>query len=257
MEAFNSLNLLLFPFSPGTTCSYLPTVRSYSTACVACGSVNGLLIVCWSPIVPVLSNEATWVVDADGSWLESANWSSHPNLPGPGDDVVIDVGGSTVRRTEINPDGFNIDFDIRSLQSQEALTISGYSSLTLTGGLSRVHEAFEMGVYAVLTVEGAGTEFVAIGSTDLESADLFASNGGVLRLPNLTSYSALNGGGTRYFNGGWECFLRLDCMWIHTVIYREMDLNASDGGVVDLSRLRFASPGALTVTCVCAGSRID
>src|SRR5206468_4162141 len=39
----------------------------------------------------------SWLPNADGFWHVAANWSSNPLLPGPTDDVVIDVGGAAVR----------------------------------------------------------------------------------------------------------------------------------------------------------------
>ncbi|MCQ8128945.1 hypothetical protein, partial [Methylomonas rivi] len=61
-----------------------------------------------------------WVPNSDGFWDVVTNWSSDPNLPGISDDVLIDVGGATIR-TITHGSGTDT---IKSLSSQEAFVKS-------------------------------------------------------------------------------------------------------------------------------------
>ncbi len=73
-------------------------------------------------------NTVRWLPDANGDWATATNWSSGPGLPSPTDDVLIDVGGATVR-TITHSTGID---SIKSLNSNEALVVSG-GSLSIAG----------------------------------------------------------------------------------------------------------------------------
>ena len=53
------------------------------------GGVGGPIVTAGSDPPPV-----TWTNTAGGSWTTGSNWSSSPNVPGPTDNVVIDLAGS-------------------------------------------------------------------------------------------------------------------------------------------------------------------
>jgi len=73
-----------------------------------------------------------WLPDADGFWDVVTNWSSNPALPGGADDVVIDVGGATVR-TVTHRSGTN---SVTSLTSQENFALTG-GTLSLASARAR------------------------------------------------------------------------------------------------------------------------
>lgn len=67
----------------------------------------------------------TWTGGGDGvTWTNPANWSSNPALPGPADDVTINVAGTPTIT-------LNANASIRSLNTAEALVITG-NNITLS-----------------------------------------------------------------------------------------------------------------------------
>jgi fibronectin-binding autotransporter adhesin len=72
----------------------------------------------------------TWDPDSDGFWDNPTNWSSNPSLPGAGDDVTIDVGGSVVRvithRTGTTT--------IRTIKNAETVDVTNASTLNISSG---------------------------------------------------------------------------------------------------------------------------
>ncbi len=63
-----------------------------------------------------------WTNPAGGDWADATNWDSG-NLPGPGDDVVIDVwGGATITHTAGQD-------SVHSLTSSNPLNLSGGSGV--------------------------------------------------------------------------------------------------------------------------------
>jgi|GEM_PF-1975647 len=76
----------------------------------------------------------TWTGGGDGvTWTNPANWSSNPVLPGPGDDVTIDVAGTPTIT-------LGASASVNTLNTAEALVISG-GTTTLTIGTSAVATA--------------------------------------------------------------------------------------------------------------------
>lgn len=75
--------------------------------------------------VPSAPAATVYWVGGSGDWNTAANWSSAPALPGPDDDVVLDVPGNVTITLSSGA------HTIRSLLSQEPFTLSG-GSLTIT-----------------------------------------------------------------------------------------------------------------------------
>ncbi|MDB5319821.1 MAG: tandem-95 repeat protein, partial [Phycisphaerales bacterium] len=75
------------------------------------------------------AGNVSWVIDADGQWTAASNWSSNPALPGPTDDVTIDVPGDRLITLT------NSTQSIKSLISAErmVLTFGGTLNLGTTG----------------------------------------------------------------------------------------------------------------------------
>src|SRR5262249_10696786 len=80
----------------------------------------------------------TWINPSGGDWATPGNWSTGP-LPGPGDDVVIDISANITITHSSGTDS------IHSLTSRDALALSGGTlsiaasskignTFTLTGG---------------------------------------------------------------------------------------------------------------------------
>jgi hypothetical protein len=115
----------------------------------------------------------SWVGGGDGvSWGDPRNWSGGA-LPGPADDVVIAAApGLTIQHTSGND-------SIQSLQSQNALTISG-GSLAVAAASA---------VNNTLTLSGALSTFTPNG--DLDVVDLVHNDG------------TFNGTGTVTVSGQW------------------------------------------------------
>jgi hypothetical protein len=77
-------------------------------------------------IPPVPLPRVNWTLDADGSWHVPGNWSSSPLLPGPADNVLIDVGGDTIRTIT------------HSVGSTKVRSIDSFEKLVLNGGTLEV-----------------------------------------------------------------------------------------------------------------------
>ncbi len=112
----------------------------------------------------------------NNSWHTAANWSGDV-LPGPADDVVIDVPG------EITVVHSSNSTTVRSLRSQEGFQLSG-GFLSLTAGNSFVNGPLRMSDGG-LEIRGATTVFAAGGSVTNTGANLTARSGGRISLPTL------------------------------------------------------------------------
>jgi len=124
-----------------------------------------------------------WISATSGSWDVGSNWSTG-KVPGPSDDVAINVSGTTPTIT--------ISSDVESVNSitaDDPLVISGggltvAANSTISGGLSMTGGS--------LTANGSGVSLIVTGTTTVSVANLYAEGGATLSLPQLSSYS---GGG--------------------------------------------------------------
>jgi len=114
------------------------------------------------------------------SWLDPLNWDTD-ELPSASDDVVIDVANDV---TITHPSG---NTTVNRLQSHEAFVIAG-GTLTVNGA-SVLSAGLTIEAQATLIADGPAASLVANGVTDVDSANLIARNGGVINLPELTSYT--------------------------------------------------------------------
>ena len=123
-----------------------------------------------------------WDGGGDGSsWSDPSNWDSD-SLPGPSDDVVIDVVENPTVRLE------TANVSVRSVSSEEAITIDS-GSLTVSHE-SVVNGAFAMGENSSLTASGADASFTVNASSSLDGPNLLASGGGRLIFTATTAYTA-------------------------------------------------------------------
>ncbi len=141
-----------------------------------------------------------WISTQSGNWNVGSNWSTG-QVPGPGDDVVINVSGASPTVT--------IDSGsqtVNSLQSSDPLSITG-GSLTLEAN-SEIDGALTFGAgatlatEAVLTLTGSDTwtggTLAGVGSVDLTSTGTLALSGTVAGAlsTSLTNAGTITIGGT-------------------------------------------------------------
>ncbi|HLJ95648.1 MAG TPA: hypothetical protein VKU02_20900 [Gemmataceae bacterium] len=169
-----------------------------------------------------------WINPNSGNWEVGSNWSGGA-VPGPGDDVIIDVPGNITVTHGSGKDS------VQSLTSQQNLALTDGSSLTVTG-------AFSESANHLLDADQAST-LLANGTSTINGASLYAANGSTISLPGATSYDALGAGfsPTLQASGAGS---RLDLS--HVTTWRgagdsgngnRIYVQALGGGVVDLSQL--------------------
>ena len=180
----------------------------------------------------------------DDRWENPANWSGD-SLPGAGDDVSIDVAGST--RT-IVIDASNVN--IRSLNSQENLAVSGVGDLTIdsgaqAGATSIISGGLFLSPERVLTALGVGTSVVFVGNSSADGASILALDGASLALPGLLSFKTVASGQLSSFASNfWASGVgsQLDVRNLKTIegstnAYSQLRVQALDGGSVDMRSL--------------------
>ncbi|MFO7897644.1 MAG: LamG-like jellyroll fold domain-containing protein, partial [Planctomycetota bacterium] len=201
----------------------------------------------------VHADSVFWTSDSDGSWDDPSNWSTGV-VPGAGDRVVIDrIGADPVVSVNSNTSALTLD-------SEEPMVIAD-GELTLHGP-SEIAGDFTINNNRTVTVTGAGASLLVTGPTHIDGANLYAKAGGVIEMPQVTSYTNLGGGhwahrwlratgaGSRLSlpnletltgNGGWWC---------------EMYVEALDGGEVDLGSTTHISQ-EVELQTTGAGSLLD
>jgi hypothetical protein len=139
----------------------------------------------------------SWVNPAGGNWEDAKNWNG--GVPGPKDDVVIDVPGNVTVTHAIGKD------TIQSLVLGDTLTLNQNSSLAISGSFSRAKAAKEPKVAAD---EKAG--FTVQGDVALDGLQLSALGGGQISLlktrnTNITDVYAFraSGAGSRIDLPNW------------------------------------------------------
>ena len=108
-----------------------------------------------------------WISPSGGDWSNPSNWFNHV-VPGPTDDVLIDVPGSTVTITHSGGNDA-----VHSLNSSEALVLSG-GTLTVTTNLDLASTlTLSGGTLAHATVIGpVGSTIEVQGDSTLDGASL-------------------------------------------------------------------------------------
>ena len=138
----------------------------------------------WQPFLEplesrqLLATTVSWTSAISGSWDVASNWSTD-TVPGPGDDVVINVPGVTVTIST------NVE-SVNSITADDPLIISGggltvAANSTISGGLTMTG--------GLLTAKGQQVSFSVAGTTSISGANVYAEDGASLVLSQLTSYT--------------------------------------------------------------------
>lgn len=122
----------------------------------------------------------TWNVDADGFWDVGTNWN--PGLPGVPDDVVIDVGGPTVRTITYRTNTVTVN----SIVSQENFAVTG-GFLSVRNGYTNTQETRISGS-GVLELRIGGPSFL----TTFHQAGGFLAGNGLVTITGAATYGAGN-----------------------------------------------------------------
>ena len=177
---------------------------------------------------------------ADGEWSNPLNWDPD-RLPRPIDDVIIP--GNAVQLSTGTA-------AVHSLQCSGTLVISS-SSLSISDG-------FTLTSGSSLTATGAGASFVATGATTVDMASIFASNGGGIWLPGVTSWDGGAGyaAAIRASGPGSEVHLS-GLTTMHGDIWEQSQVIALRGGTVELGTLQEITGGAILLTSDTPDSLLD
>ncbi|MEX2673531.1 MAG: hypothetical protein WD294_15645 [Phycisphaeraceae bacterium] len=199
---------------------------------------------------PAHADTVAWDVDVDGNWEAPANWSTG-SLPAPGDDVLIDNLDHELLIT------LTADQSVRSLSSTESLHLA-QGSLTLSFG-GDIHGSLTIDQNRSLSING-GT-FTAHGSATVDGANLFATGGGTLTLTNLASYAG-SGSATHtsiQANGAGTAINLASVTTLagNTFPSARLNINAINGGAIDLSALTEVTGGKVSFLADGAGSELD
>ena len=127
----------------------------------------------------LLTTAINWISATSGSWDDASNWSPK-TVPGPGDDVVINVPGVTVTISS------NVE-SVNSITADDPLDISG-GGLTVAAN-STISDGLDM-TGGSLTASGSAVSFTVSGTTTVSGASLEAEAGATISMPALTSYTS-------------------------------------------------------------------
>jgi hypothetical protein len=195
-------------------------------------------------------NSVTWTGGGgDNQWSDPANWSDD-QVPGAGDDVVINVSGATPTISTGNQ-------SVHSVTINDPLSITGGSltvaaSSTISGGLAMTGGA--------LTATGTGTSLMVSGTTTASGGSLYAAAGATLSLADLTSYTlTANFATTTFEASGANSVLSLpdlSSIAVQATYPEQVNVEASSGGDVSMPMLSQVS-ASLVVQSTGSGSVID
>ena len=200
-----------------------------------------------------LLSTVDWNSNTSGSWDVATNWSPE-TVPGPGDDVVIDIPGVTVTI------GSKVE-SVESIMADDPLDISG-GGLTVTGD-STISGGLTMSG-GTLTASGSGVSLTATGTTTVPGASLYAVGGASLLLSNLASYTGGAGSSTTLEASGAGSLLNLPNLttWEGSVYCCGNggafdQVSALAGGEVSLADLTTDKGGATHILAQGTGSVVD
>ncbi len=208
--------------------------------------VHGLTLFVLLVVIPAVSRTAwaatvVWTgAGGDNLWNTPANWSGG-NIPGPGDDVLIDVSGDPVIFLE------SVGATVRSVQCTESFLLDN-GTLSLTGGSSTFSGPVSVNLGS-LNADGATTVVNFSGPTTVLGLSCFASAGAQVWLTNAAAVDATSAAIALSAHGAGTA---IHAEHITTVIRAEnspnysLTLSAIQGGLVNLGGLQ-VTPAPLNV----------
>ena len=205
---------------------------------------------------PEVGTTATWIAGS-GDWNTAANWSTGA-VPGQYDDVVIDDPGQALTVTISSG-----NVVVKSLNSNEAIVVSG-GSLSVTNA-SQINNALALAPLTYLQAIGPNASMTVTGTATADSASLYASQGGEIHLPGMTSYQNTNTNDVDQFlrASGPGSLLSLPNVISITGPQNfrdEVFVQAQQGGIVQIGANVMAltvPSGAVTFQADGSGSQID
>ena len=175
------------------------------------------------------ADDVEWVSTVNGDWQTPANWSSNPNLPGPLDDVTIDVSGSRVVTHDVGTS------TIQSLNLAETLLIDSSSVIEVSGtAMLQPGSAVDI---------RNGASFSAGSIPTLDGVRLSVSSNNLatsLNLPGITSVANTHTANMNWNVSGAMASIglpNLTTLTGSTTNFRDVNVSANTGGQIDLSGL--------------------
>jgi len=180
----------------------------------------------------------------DLAWTNALNWSSD-TIPGPNDDVFLDVAGN-----------FTVGYGGGATVIQ-SLTLSDPLQLKL--GSIEVTGATTIGPSASVIAQGFGVAFQANGPTLADSASIYALDGGRVTLPGLTGYKVGAGLDTTIYARGAGSTIELPALanFAGAGSFRQVTVWALLGGQITMPALASVSAGNFDMRADGGGSKID
>lgn len=191
-----------------------------------------------------------WGVDADGNWENAANWSP-ATVPTAADNVIIDESSDPTVTINSNAQGNQITADDNIVVSSNN-SLTAFDSSTFNGN-------FTLSDRATFTTSGGTANF--FGATNFDGGNLSVLNGGLLSAPNVSSYTGYTGFVANKLEAvGVESTLDLSSiatMTGNTAASVRTQINAINGGYIDLSNLMTVSSGRVSFKADGTSSTID
>jgi hypothetical protein len=180
----------------------------------------------------------------DLAWTNALNWSTDA-VPGPNDDVFLDVAGN-----------FTVGYGggatvIKSLTLSDPLQLK-LGSIEVTG-------ATTIGPGASIIAQGFGVSFQANGPTVADSANIYALEGGRVALPGLSGYKVAPGLDSTIYSRGVGSVIELPGLTTFTGAgsFRLVTVWSLLGGHISMPALASVSAGYFDLRADGGGSRID
>ncbi len=199
-----------------------------------------------------LLSTVNWINPSGGNWDLAANWSSG-SVPGAGDDVVINTASLAT-----------VTINTGDTESVKSLTTAANDTLSITGGSLTVAAGSTLSgslsmTGGSLTASGIGATLLVNGSASIAGGSLFATTGGVLNLPTVSSYSGPSNSGTtiRADNAGSQINLPNLTTLNGALGGSVVDVVVTGGGLVNLSQLPQVTTGSVHFRAYDATSVID
>lgn len=164
----------------------------------------------------------------DNFWNTPGNWTGG-NVPGPGDDVILNVAGNPLIIVD------TVGASVRSIQCSESLRLDD-ATVSLTGGTSTFSGPVEI-TRGWLSVDGADTVMNVSGPTTLLSASCYAYSGAKIWFTNVTTMVVTNGHAAWQASGASTEIHLSNLTNVVSELGYTLGLSATDGGLMNLRRL--------------------